>query len=141
MATTRSAHGALLKLGDGASPEVFTTVAKALDIDGPKFSSGEIDVTNHDSTAKEYIAALTDAGEMTFGLNFDANDTQHAALLALQQASTVKNWKLVLPNTSPSMQFSFSGYLKDFGAKLPVEGAQTIDASIRISGACTLAAA
>lgn len=141
MSTTRSAHGALLKLGDAASPEVFNTVAKALDIDGPKFSSNQIDVTNHDSTSKEYIAGLTDAGELTFGLNFDANDTQHAALLALHVAGTTKNWRLVLPNTSPSMQFSFSGNLSTFGAKFPVEGAQTVDAAIRISGACTLAAA
>ena len=46
--------GATLQLGSGASPQVYTTIAEVLRCGPIGSTNPEVDVTNLDSTAKEY---------------------------------------------------------------------------------------
>ena len=68
------------KLSDGASPEVYTTVAEILTIGAVGSTAPEVDVTNMDSTAMEYIAGLSDGNTVDISFNFLASNTQHEAL-------------------------------------------------------------
>lgn len=99
-----STKGLKLQRGDGAASESFTTIAELTNISGPTETAGQIDATNFDSEAMEYIAALPDNGEVTAEMNFIASDEQQQGLRADLRAGTLRNFKIVLPDhaTSPT---------------------------------------
>lgn len=69
-----------LALSDGASPEVYTLIAEVLRV-GPVGSiAPEVDVTNLDSTAKEYIGGLPDGAQVEFSMNWLAGNSQQETL-------------------------------------------------------------
>ena len=72
-----SSNGTLLKMGDGGSPEAFTTIAEVLDITGPQLEAGTEEVTNQDSAGwREYIVTLLSGGEVSFDVNWFNDVTQ-----------------------------------------------------------------
>jgi len=68
------------KLSDAASPEVYTTVAEILTIGAVGSVASEVDVTNMDSTAMEYVSGLKDGASLEINFNYLASNTQHEAL-------------------------------------------------------------
>lgn len=75
----KKGYGILLKRGDSASPEVFTTIAEARSIGELGSERGLIDMTNMDSPDEfmEYILSMKDGVEFTLQCNFlPANATQ-----------------------------------------------------------------
>ena len=58
-----STKGLKLQRGDGATSEAFTTIGEVTNIKGPSEKVDSLEVTSFDSTGKEYISGLTDAGE------------------------------------------------------------------------------
>ncbi len=139
--------GTLLKMGDGASPEVFTTVAQVKDISLGALSAGTYDTTTHDvaNFYKTFITGLREGGEVTFKLLFDAGNTTHkdvaTGLLGVFNAAAVKNWQLIPGNyASPVPKWTFSGPITKIGAfTYPVDGLQECDCTIKISGKPALA--
>ena len=81
MANLKS-QGCEIYKGDDASPQVYTVIGQIISISGPDGSTGEIDVTNLSSTAKEFIPSLPDFGTTTLDAVWDHATTtnQHAAL-------------------------------------------------------------
>lgn len=91
--------GTLLKLGDAASPEVFTTVAESVTIGEIGETADEVEVTNMDSgTSKEYIGGLKDGSQVEFTFNFLAANTQQEALR--DGVRTTKNFTVTWPDAS-----------------------------------------
>lgn len=87
-----------LKLSDAASPEVFTTIAEVLNV-GPIGSvAPEVDVTNLDSTSKEYIGGLPDGQQVEFECNWIAGNTQQEALR--DAVGSTKHFKMVWSDAS-----------------------------------------
>ena len=77
-----TSHGTLLKVGDGASPEVFATIAEVKDISGPGTTLSTEDATNHDSGGwREPVPTLLEGGEVTFDLNYYGGTTQTSSAL------------------------------------------------------------
>ena len=100
-----SAFGTLLKIGDGASPEVFTTVAELRTISGPSFSADTIDVTTHNTPTpyRRFIAGLLDGGEVNFDINFIPTEATHgytSGILKDMQDRARRNFKIVFPDTA-----------------------------------------
>jgi len=62
-------------------------IAKVTSISGVGGSAGEIDITNFDSTAKEYLVGLKDSGSVTFNFNYEPTDSSHSTLLGLEGGS------------------------------------------------------
>lgn len=127
--------GATLQLGSGASPQVYTTVAEVLRCGPIGSTNPEVDVTNLDSTAKEYIAGLADGNTVEFEMNWVAGNTQQVALRTAQAAGNTVNMKMTWP-TSPQTVAVFDLVLLNFemGETTP-ESQITAMASGRISGA------
>jgi predicted secreted protein len=99
-----SAFGTLLKLGDGGSPENFTTVAELRTISGPSISADAIDVTTHNTPSpwRRFIAGLLDGGEITFELNFIPTDPTHSYSAGILKDITNRarrNLQIVFPDT------------------------------------------
>ena len=99
-----SAFGTLLKIGDGASPENFATVAELRTISGPSLSADTIDVTTHNTPTpfRRFIAGLLDGGEVTFDINFIPTETTHgysAGLLKDMTDRARRNFQIVFPDS------------------------------------------
>lgn len=126
--------GATLQLGSGASPQVYTTIAEVLRCGPIGSTNPEVDVTNLDSTAKEYIAGLADGNTVEFEMNWVAGNTQQQSLRTSQAAGSTVNMKMVWP-VSPETTAVFDLVLLEFamGETTP-ESQVTASVSGRISG-------
>ena len=134
-------YGTLLKKGDGASPEVFTTVAAVTSIGGPNLQADDIEVTDMESPSgyKEYISGLKDGGTVDFEINFNPTNSTHTGLFDDQVAGTSRNWKIVFPSSVSNMTFSFAGTVKTFNLNTDPNTQLSASISIKVSGAPTLA--
>ena len=96
-------YGSTLKKGDGATPEIFTTIAEVFSIEPPSQESDDVEVTNLDSLGrmKEYIAGMGEPGELSFEMNFlPTNATQDATtgLIADRVSGIVQNFQIEFPS-------------------------------------------
>lgn len=121
------------KLGDAASPEVFTKVAEVLSIGPIGSTAPEVDVTNLDSTSKEYIGGLPDGQQVEISGNWIAANTQQAALR--DNIGSTRNIQIVWPDTT---QAAFAFVLLGFNID-ETSAEQQIKFSVtgRISGDIT----
>lgn len=135
-----AAKGTVLKMGDGASPEVFTAIAQIGDVDGPGSKRETVDTTNHSSAAKEFVATILDSGEVKFSINYDPAAATHknatGGLIYAHQQGTLKNFKVDFPATVVAGP-TFAAYVTDFQTKAPVAGKLSAEITLKISGAIT----
>lgn len=141
MSQAKLGVGAVFSRGNGASPEVFFAIPEVRNIPDIATMADDVEVTNLDSTAREYIAGLQDGQQFVITMNYIPTDTQHAALLsdAATVGGVVRNFHLFYPigTTSPThgQQFAISATVK--GAKLsgaPNE-ARTLEITCKMTGA------
>ena len=136
-----SAFGTSLKIGDGASTEVFTALAEVTGITGPGMSMDTVDIISHTAAGgwKEYAGGLLDGGEIKLELNFlPANTSQHLLTTAMA-ARTKKNFKIEFPDTAHTT-WTFSAFVTNFEPSAPVDGKLSASATLKITGQPTLSA-
>lgn len=143
MTNARIGYGTLLKQGNGASPEVFTTIAEVMDINGPGLTLDTVEATNQSSPSnhKERIAALRDSGPIGFEINWDPNAATHDAstgLVADLVARTPKNYQIVFAS-SPTVTWTITGLVTSFEPSAPVEDRMAATVEITPTAAPTLA--
>lgn len=127
--------GQTITAGSGtATPVTFTAIANMKDFSGFDGSASEIDVTNLDSTAKEFRLGLTDPGQFTINIDYDNTNAGHVALRAKQASGVLSNFSLTLPNTNV---VTFNGFVKKFSLAGGVDAVAKTSCDIRISGAIT----
>lgn len=136
------AHGTLIKMGDGGSPESFTTIAEARAISGPNITAAVLDATTHDSAGwMEKVAGLLNAGQVSFQVMFRPLATTHgytAGILKKLVNKTRTNFQLVFPDGS-STTWTFLAIVTGFNSTEPHDGLMTANITLEISGAPTLA--
>jgi hypothetical protein len=119
-----------------ATAVTYSAVGNARTFTGLDGSASEIDATNLASAAKEIRQGLVDFGQMSFECDHDNSDAGQAALLTAYTASTLKNFKVVLPaGTTPTA--AFTGYVKKFAMTLGVDQIVKRNVDVRISGSVT----
>ena len=136
-----TSFGTLLKAGNAASPEGFTTIANLGDIDGPELATNMEDVTSHDSTSG-YDEVMPDGvlgvGEISFELNYDPANATHknsaGGVIYAWANKTKRNYQLVYSGGT----WAFSGYVTKFTPKAAVRGVLKADVSIKPTGTPTL---
>lgn len=121
---------------DGA--EAFVTVAEVKNIGGPSYSMGPIDVTSVDSNGlREFIAGLRDAGELSFGLNFIPNSSQHRQLIADWAAGSAINYRIEFGDTAGSILLLSKCLITNFGIQPDFEQAVNAQVTLKLSGTPT----
>jgi TP901-1 family phage major tail protein len=96
--TAQRGKDLLIKIGDGASPETFTTVA-GLKATGLAFNATTIDITNADST--DMWRELLNAGVKSATVTGSGVFRDSASDLTLRSAffnQTLSNWQIVIPS-------------------------------------------
>ena len=137
-----SAFGTLLKRGNGATPETFTTVGEVRNITGPNLKLDTEDVTNHDSTGgwAEVIPTILHGGDIKFDVNYKPTDATHNAtvgVIADMTARTRRNWQLVFPTPAPTT-WAFAAFVESFNPKEPVKGELSASIGLQVTGQPTL---
>lgn len=132
------AYGTLLQFGNGASPEVFTTLAEVVNITGPGMSRELPDATHMQSPGgwREFIGGLKDAGEITIEANHLPNNaTQNASqgVLSFFASGATKNWKIVFP-VSPAVEWEFASVVSAFEPDFPVDDKMMLSVTLKVSG-------
>jgi len=129
------AQGTVLKIGNGASPEVFTAISEIKNFTGPGGAAAVIDVTDLSSLAKEKRMGLADEGQLSFVLHYIPSDTQHAALRAAKAGRVETNFQIEFTDAAPSTVWSFSGFVTNFSVSGSVDGVIEGNVTIEITGA------
>ncbi len=129
--------GTTLQVGDGASPEVFTTIAEILTIGGPELSSEDIEVTNMDSAGgfKEFISGLADAGSVNFDLNW-IKGTQQAQVRDDVGAGTARNYRITWSD-SPATIANYNARVTAFSMNTDPNSQIQASCTLKISGQVT----
>lgn len=122
--------------GGTATPVQWTKVGNVRSYNGFDGAASEIERTNFDSTAKEFILGLFDPGQFAIEVDQDNTDAGQIALMTAQVTGLLKNFKLLLPNGNSA---TFTAYVKKFNSQGAVDQAVRRSADLRISGPITWA--
>jgi len=133
------AFGTLLKRGDGAVPEVFTTIAEIVSVE-PSLTKDEIEGTNHSSPGgwKQFKPGLKE-GEIAFEGNYLPTDPTHNAangLLKDFNDGVIRNHQIVFP--VGGVAWIFPSFLREFNPAAPVEDKLGLAGTFRLTGQPTL---
>lgn len=135
--TAQKSQGATIAVGNGASPEVFTTIANITGIGGPNLEAPDIDVSDLSSTFREYLLGLPDAGTLELSGFYSQANTQHQTLRDAVQAGTAYNFKITLTEGSPLETVTVSARVMAWSMNIAVDEAVSMEMSLKISGAPT----
>lgn len=126
--------GTLFKRGDGAGPEVFTTVANVTSISNPEMARVTYDATAHDSPnhRREHVGGLVDGGECTITLNYDPD--AHAALRDDLDDIEPRNYQIVWPVQAGGGVDQFSAYLTGISGESPHDNLITAELTFKVTG-------
>lgn len=128
-----SAHGSEIHMGDGGGPETFTKIPGPTDFELNLPEGEQIDVTNHDSSAREYLAGLGADGDVSFDVQFDAGEPMHINLRDKHNVAQPTNFKIHFPDAENTIATLAATVAVKF--QLPVEGAQVMSVTLKISNA------
>ena len=136
----RSAKGTLQKIGDGASPEVFTTIGQVRSISGPTTKATVQDVTTHSTAGNwmERLAMLIDPGTLGFPINYDPADATHmfaTGMWADMIALTVRNFQTVFPASMGTL--AYAAYITSHAFDVPVDNVLQANIELTVYGAIT----
>jgi hypothetical protein len=112
-----------------------TAIGKLTDISLSGADVPFIDITTHDSTAKEFVSGLIDNGTLELSGKFDAADAGQDYLRANTGAS--KAFVITLPNAAT---IGFNAVIGGMSEDIPLEDAVGFSISCKIDGVKTYSA-
>lgn len=135
--TASAAHGVKIKIGDGASPEVFTEIPGVHNgPSGPSFEPQMIEQRHHGSVDPVQKPTIVKKAPVTFDILYDSSDTQHAALITAAKDLTRENFKMELQDAGAEI-YAFGAYVQAT-FKGEVEGFNVYSISLNVDGAITI---
>jgi len=140
MANLKSQGCSIWKMDITVSPNAYVQIGQVISIGGPSGSTGEIDVTNLSSSAKEFIASLPDWGNVDLSVVWDpASATlQHDELWTDFSAQTTGGYQIRLSD-SPQTLLTFQAFPNSYPINIAVDDKVGADIGLRVTGAVTKA--
>jgi len=107
------AHGATIAMSNMATTPTFTPISEPLDIDYDPGVAEKVDVTNHDSLAREYLGGLSGEGSLNFDVNYDQAKAIHKELRNKRTVETPTDFRLTfkdgtISNLSATVSVTFT---------------------------------
>lgn len=122
--------------GGAATPQTYTKVNGLLSFDGFDGSADELDTTDLDSTAKEFVSGIKDEGKFGFEMKTLKTDNGQIALRAARNNGNIVGFKLTLPDANVA---SFSALVKTIPTSGAVNAVLKGKVDCKISGPVTWA--
>jgi predicted secreted protein len=128
-------NGTLLKIGDGASPENFTTIPEVMRLSGPSVRFDLLDVTSHDTVGffREWIPGLADGERVSATINWRPSNTIHKSVRVDAYARTNRNIRIVFPDSTDNT-VTCSTYIENELPKADVGTPMTKDINFKVTG-------
>jgi len=117
--------------GGTATPVTWTQIAGVDSFDWQDGEGADIEVTDLDSTAKEFLTGLQDPGTFAVTLNVKTADPGQGACVTAKASGLTKDFKLELPNGATR---TFAGQVKGMPESGGVDAKLSGSMNIRISG-------
>lgn len=106
--------GKTITVGSGtATPTAWVKVGQITDIKGTSDTTPDIDVSDLDSTTKEYLPGLPDTGSVTMNVFTVDSDSGLAAIETAFDARALKSFKITQSSGSTPIR-TFNAYVKSF---------------------------
>ena len=143
MTDAQSSFGTLIKIGDGGTPEVFTTIAEVKDISGPEVIRLMETVTHHSSPGgfREQIPTTKEVGPLTFPVNWLPDNATHSFASGLLQDlndGTLRNFQVVWSNVGTTT-WLLPCIVAGLGPDAPVTGVLGAEITLEVARQPTLA--
>lgn len=128
-----SAQGSIVEVSvDGGT--TYTAISQITDIPDPSGEASDIDVTNLDSTAKEYITGLLDSQSVNIQGQRVSTDAGQNVLRDNAGAVSPASFRITLSDGAIA---TFDAIIKKFGVTGAVDQAAMFTCAIRASGPVT----
>lgn len=123
--------GTLLKRGDGADPEVFTTIAGLSSITGPGLERETLDVTAHDSpdAYREFLGGIKDPGEVSVEVNYDPS--VHDVFVDDFDDLNPRNYQITWPDGTV---WDIAAFITAFEPTAPFDDKLSATATFKVTG-------
>jgi hypothetical protein len=138
-AQAKSGHGALVAWqpsGSGA----FVTIAELRDLTTPGLTRNEFDATTQNVDIDTYVLGVLRREALAFSINFvESGEPTHDHVTGIQKSiidNMVTGWRYSFPN---GLQWIMSGQVQAIKMTDPVDGLQSADVTIRMSGVMSIA--
>lgn len=119
-----------------SSPEVFTKIGGVVGVNPPEANVPEIDNTDFDSEAKEYLFGLVDYGTATIQLKYRPSDTVIQRLDDLAGTDEIINFYILF--SDGTTKWSFAAMVKTFTpAASGVDDIVKAPLTLRVTGPVT----
>jgi predicted secreted protein len=130
-----NAFGTLLKRGNGAGTEIFTTIADVTSLTPPGISRETLDVTSHSSVGgwQEFAGGLKDPGECSADVNYQP--LNHDALVADFEDTAPRNYQIVFPDGTT---WKFGAILTGFEPDAPYDDKLAATLTWKVTGKPTI---
>jgi len=127
-------YGSTVRIGRGATP-VWTTLALVGDLEMPDEQIDEIEVTHMQSPLrrKQFIAGLTDGGEVGVPMNYIGGSASDLMLQAIK--ASAEDVQIEITLTATGTPEVYSGFLKSYARSAPVNDKMMATATFRLSEA------
>ena len=136
MADGMIGYGSTVRIGRGATP-TWTELQLVGDIEMPDEQIDEIEVTHMKSPGrrKQFIAGLTDGGEVSIPMNYIAGSASDELCQEIKASGEQVLIEITLPVLSGQTATPevFSGYLSGYARTAPVNDKMTATATFRLS--------
>jgi predicted secreted protein len=135
--------GTLLKIGDGASPEVFTTIPECFSIAPVGATAPLVDFTHHESPnrTKEWKHGVKDGDEISVQGNYLATNANQQLVRTAFDDETTDNWQLVLTTAAGATEetFSFAAIVTHWDVDPQLEDRRVFNFTLKRTGAVSVA--
>lgn len=135
VATDAFVGAAFLAVGNGDSPEVFTTYCEIDTIGGIGQKNDQVEATTFCSNGtKQYIAGLSDGNEVSFSANYSLTNEQQEQLITDVENKANRAFQLTMGNESPQRIFQFVATMLSWEVDPSVSAKNVIKFTGKITG-------
>lgn len=153
MAALKTQGTEIYILDDTDSGNEVRKIGQITGFSGVGGQAGEIDVTDMDSTAREFLAGLKDNGTVSINVNWDPQDASHTTLdalvggaskrifIACSESATQPTYSAGYTLPTDRTTLDFTGSILSFSKDAETDNVWRGSLQIRVSGAITTTAA
>lgn len=138
MSDAQIGYGAKFLMSALPNSTALTKLAEVTSVSLPNEQTAEVEVTHYESPGRtrEFIAGLSDAGEITIGMNWVPGSGTDKAIVAAKADGKVRTMRVVVPDGSANGQmFTFPGFVRGIERTVPIDDKMEATLTIRVAGA------
>jgi hypothetical protein len=132
-----NSQGSSILHDSGNSPHAYAAIEAVKSITGPQGTANLIDVSNLASTAKEYLAGLSDSGQITLACLFTGGNEQMDLRRMFINTADAEAFMIKIPTSSAKTTFhtfGFNAVVLKWDLTESVDAAVLLNVTLQVTG-------